>query len=940
MSTRPFCGLAHSLLVPSILSLSFFLQLNAQAQIVPDNSLGANRSVVDGNGVITGGLRFSQSSNLFHSFERFDIAPNSAGVFVNPVGVSNIFARVTGNMPSNINGVLGVNGSANLYFINPNGILFGGGSGLGLRGGSLILGTANGIEFGGNGGVFSAVNPQQPLLTMQVPVGLQMGNQPKSIEFNNTQIALGSVDGTQSQQNLVVVGGDVVINNSVVETNNLQSNLEIAGIAESGTVRLSPNKQILTLPENTKRSSVYVRNDSSNNGITAIFNINELSGDIKIQAHNIDVSNLSSLPNSRATILNQSVGQNQNIKSGNIIIDSTGDIKVLGVNSSILADVPQGNTLVGGDITIKAQNLSVLEGGVITVTPLVGTTTMGGNIDIQVQDRVFVGAPQTLKESGIYIGTLGSGNAGIMNISASRIVIQDGGQLSADNRNRNGIGGSGNAGTVNIVATNSVEISGVGEPENVGEAGKPSALATFTGTNGNAGSVNIATPQLLVTNGAVITSGTDGKRAGSIFICGIDGRRSEKVIVSGTSPNGNGSRIRSITTTDNDGGSININAKEVLLLEGGRIDTRTQALENRPLPGGNAGNITINANIINASGGSQVISATEGPGQAGKIEVNADESIDLSGFDPNFETKAKNLQPVQQNIGSSSGFISRAQPNSSGRGGDIVLNTSRLNVLDTARVTVDSAGNGNGGNININSRNIFLDRGAIVANTTAANGGNVFLSPQSLLLLRNRSEISASAGAGGNGGNVNIQSPDGLVVAIPNGNSDITANAVGGQGGRINVGVFNIFGFSDSVKFPELSNITASSNEGAQGTVSINTPGTNPDQGLEPLPIAPRSPDFSSTCRPGSTQVTNSLVDSSRGGIPVNPGETLTALSTWSDSRYRSENPPTPTSNSEVLAAQGWIKGKNRTVVLTTRSNSQDRQVTFKVKGNQDCYGR
>lgn len=944
MSAHPFYRLTHSVLMPSILSFSFFSQLNAQAQIVPDNTLGANGSVVDSNGLITGGLRFSQSANLFHSFGRFDIAPDSAGVFVNPIGVTNIFARVTGNMPSSINGVLGVDGSANLYFINPNGILFGTGSGLNLKGGSLTISTANGIEFANSGGVFSTVNPQQPLLTMQVPVGLQIGNQSESIRFNNAQVALGSIDRTKIKQNLVVVGGDVLINNSILEVNNFQSSLEIAGISESGTVKLDSSiEQTIVLPENAKRSNLYVQNDLSNNGVTSISNINESSGNIRIQARDVNISNLSNLPDSRAYILNQSVGENQNTKSGNVIIDSTGDVKVLGVNSIILADVPKGNTLIGGDITIKAQNLSVLEGGTITVTPLAGTTTLGGNIDIQVKDKVLISAPQTLKESGIYVGTLGSGNAGVINISASSIVVRDGAQLSADNRNRNSniSGGSGNAGTINITATDFVEIAGVGEPENVGEAGKPSALTTFTGTNGNAGSVNIATSKLFVTDGAVISSGTDGKMAGSIFISGADGKKADRVTISGASPNGNGSRIRSITTTNNDGGSININAKEVLLEEGGRIDTRTQALADRPLPGGNAGNITISANIVKASGGSQIISATEGPGQAGKIEVNADESIDLEGFDPNFEKKEMNLPPVQRSIGSASGFVSSAQPNSSGRGGDIILNTSRLSISDTAKIAVDSAGNGNGGNINVNSRNIFLNQGSIIAKTTFADGGNVLLSPKSLLLLMNKSEISGSAAAGGNGGNVNIQSPDALVVAIPNENNDITANAVGGQGGQIRLGVFNIFGFSDSVKFPELSNISASSAQGAQGTVTIDTPGTNPDQGLEPLPIEPRSPDFSSTCRPGSTQITNSLVDSGRGGIPVNPGETLSALSTWSDNRYRSENLPTPaSSNSEILEAQGWVKNKNRTVVLTTRSNSQNAQVTLRLKGNQDCYGR
>jgi filamentous hemagglutinin family protein len=939
MSVQPFHGLVRYVLIPSALSLSFFWQLKAQAQIVPDNSLGSNGSIVDANGRITGGVKFSQGSGLFHSFGEFNIAPNSAGIFANPVGVDNIFARVTGGNSSNINGVLSVEGNANLYLINPNGVAFGGGAYLDLRG-SLVVSTANGIEFGNNGGVFSAANPQVPLLTMQVPVGLQMGNRPKPIELKDVRLSLVSLDSTQTSQNLLIVGGDISLNNSIIEVRKNQSNLEIAGISSAGTVKLGSGRELLVLPENIERSNVYIQNNSS------IYNFSMFTGDIRIQANNIEITNFSNQPNSSSRVLNQSYGSGWIGKSGDVIIDSTGNVVINGGgelnarSTGFAANITAESSLTGGDIKIKAVNLSILEGGIVLVVPSPGSTTNGGNVAIQVKDTVLIAAPETHIEGGIYSGALGSGNAGDLNISTKKLVIRNSGQLSADNSSGDVRypNGTGNAGNIYINASDSVEVVGVRYFID-GKVPKPTGIATFTSTVGSAGNINILTPQLSVIDGASITSSTAGGRAGSINISGNNGGQSDVVKLTGSDIQENASRIRSVTRTANNAGAININSKTLLLLEATRIDSRTDGSTSS----GNSGDITINASVVRATGGSQIISTTDGIGNAGKIEVNANEAIDFSGFDPLFDQRNDQNRPyklerVQQNIDPYSGANSQATPNSSGRGGDVILNTPRLNVSDQARLTVEGKGSGNGGNINANSDKILLDRGSIIAKTTSANGGNILLSPLSLLFLRNQSEISASAAAGGNGGNVNIQSPNSLIVAIPNENSDITANAIGGQGGRVNVEVFNTFGFSNSVNFPGLSNITASSAQGAQGTVTINTPGTNPDQGLEPLPIEPRSPDFSASCRPGSTQVTNSLVDSGRGGTPVNPGETLSALSTWSDDRYRSENPPTPSNTSEIIEAQGWVRGKNRTVVLTTRSNAQNRQITLKVKDNQNCY--
>ncbi|BAZ15479.1 filamentous hemagglutinin outer membrane protein [Calothrix sp. NIES-4071] len=100
-----------------------FAPLPIYAQIIPDNTLSTEASKLTSNDVINGGAQ--RRNNLFHSFTQFNINDGQRVYFANPVGVTNILTRVTGGQASNILGTLGVDGTANLFLINPSGIYFG-----------------------------------------------------------------------------------------------------------------------------------------------------------------------------------------------------------------------------------------------------------------------------------------------------------------------------------------------------------------------------------------------------------------------------------------------------------------------------------------------------------------------------------------------------------------------------------------------------------------------------------------------------------------------------------------------------------------------------------------------------------------------------------------------------------------------------------------------
>jgi filamentous hemagglutinin family protein len=130
--------------------------------------------------LITGGAQRGQ--NLFHSFEQFNVTEGRGAYFTSPsADIVNILSRITGNNISEIFGTLGTNGASqpNLFLINPNGIVFGENASLNV-GGSFYASTVSSIVF--ENGEFSATNVDDPpLLTINMPIGLNFGNNPGDI---------------------------------------------------------------------------------------------------------------------------------------------------------------------------------------------------------------------------------------------------------------------------------------------------------------------------------------------------------------------------------------------------------------------------------------------------------------------------------------------------------------------------------------------------------------------------------------------------------------------------------------------------------------------------------------------------------------------------------------------------------------------------------------
>ncbi|MCJ8281270.1 MAG: filamentous hemagglutinin N-terminal domain-containing protein, partial [Rivularia sp. ALOHA_DT_140] len=176
-----------------ILSLCLCWVSSVNAQIIKDESLGIEASTVKPNidikglpaDLIEGGAK--RGINLFHSFREFNIDDSQRVYFSNPSGIENILTRVTGGKVSNILGTLGVDGSANLFLINPKGIVFGENAKLDLNG-SFVGTTADAIKFGEDR-LFNVNSPDIPSQLLTVNPSAFLFNQIQAGKIENRSIS-------------------------------------------------------------------------------------------------------------------------------------------------------------------------------------------------------------------------------------------------------------------------------------------------------------------------------------------------------------------------------------------------------------------------------------------------------------------------------------------------------------------------------------------------------------------------------------------------------------------------------------------------------------------------------------------------------------------------------------------------------------------------------
>ncbi|MEM9771852.1 MAG: S-layer family protein, partial [Cyanobacteria bacterium P01_D01_bin.73] len=824
--------------------------------------------------------------NLFHSFDQFSVPTGRIAEFQHG-GVDRIFSRVTGNLPSDIDGTIRAGGSADLFLLNPNGVLFGPNARLDI-GGSFFATTAEQVSFA-DGTVWGiGSNTAAPLLTSTVPMGLQWGGRsgeiravggealpvpemeegvavskntvptPEgglSVNPGNTLALVGrslNLDGAYlttpgGQSVLAAVGADADV--SLVPTDLGWQIGEVTGAASHGAIRLERGAVIDV--SGPGGGAVQILGDSYFMGDRSIILADTL-GDQNGRGVDVNVANINLIDGSFVSSVSFGSGNAGDINIVGDEISLVGARPLQDALSELFAMSVQNPSLLGsgffamgfntgdsGNISVTATNLTMSTSAFLSVAPSGGGN--GGLVDLNIADTLL------LDGSEVFADTFGAGRAGDITARARRVVGINGGGLFASTF------AGGDGGDLRILATESIEFIGT-----TSDGAFASGLSSnsYPDSTGTGGLVLMQAPVVRLLDGGLAVAVVFGEGAG---------------------------------------GAVVVDAPELLELRGSR--TELTNLNTRTQGAGPAGDVVVTAGRVVLADGGVIFSSTLNSGNAGAVTINAD-SLELIGRSPGtqrggvpFPSGIRSDASVNSVLEGSAFIVGisdlEALREGLGNAGDVTINVDTLRLSDGSELAVSNGaldnafGQSQAGDLVVRANRVLLENGSrITADPSTGSGGNVDIQTN-LLELRNGSQITTNASGASTGGNIFLDAD--LVAAF--GNSDITANAVNGAGGQVSIVTQGLFGLAFRDRLTPANDITATSQLGAEfeGQVSITTPEVDSGAGLVELPMNLVDP---------AQQITNhcaalgsEFIAVGRGGLPTDPTVALRDRSGWIDWR-------------------------------------------------------
>ena len=784
---RVFASLFSTL---SLAILGCVIPVAAKAQVTPDGTTATTVNQDGNNYAIEQGDRVGD--NLFHSFDEFSIPTGGSAGFNNAADVVNIFSRVTGGNISNIDGLLRANGAANLFLLNPNGIILGENARLDL-GGSFFASTADSLLFEGDA-EFSASNPQAaPLLEVSIPIGLSFRDRPGDIVNRSlVQNSAGESVGLEvaSGNNLTLLGGDINFDAGGVTAR--EGDIELGGLSEAGIVSIGEDGR-LNFPANIAKADINLSNRANVKATGR--------GNVAVNARNLNLS-AGELGFSSIRVEVTADSASTQAQAGDVSIDVADKITVDG--SLINNDVAEESIGDGGNITIRAGSLELLDGGEVNARTL-GRGDAGAVEVTATRDIIADGEDSNGIPSGItsQINQGAEGDSGDVTISTNNLALTAGGQINASTFGR------GNAGAVEVTARGDISIDG----EDSGGSYSGITSQVTSDAEGNAGGVTISTNNLALTAGGQVDADTFGRGdAGAVEVTARGNISVDGEDLGGV-PSGITSRVNQ--GAEGDSGGVTISTNNLNLTTGGRINAstfgrgnagavRVTATGNISIDGedlggiysgiasqvapnaeGDSGDVTISTNNLALTAGGRIDASTGGRGNAGAVEVTATGDISIDG---------------ENSSGLPSGITSLVDSDAEGDSGDVIVSTNNLNLTTGGQVDASTLGRGNAGAVKVtatgdisadgeNSNGIYNSSiASLVTPDAEGDSGGVTISTDNLDLTAG-SQINASTFSRGDAGAVEVTATGDISVdgensgGLPSSIASVVNQGAGNAGG-------------------------------------------------------------------------------------------------------------------------------------------------------------
>ena len=698
-------------------------RMAAAQNITVDGRFSPAQTLVGPNYSITANLGKQVGSNLFHSFGQFGLATGESAAFSGPATISNVIGRVTGGNSSSIDGKIQSNiAGANLYLINPSGIVFGPNATVNVSG-SFHASTADYLKMS-DGAKFQATNPDASTLSAAPPAAFGfLTARPAAITVNGS--TLGPVPGT-----LGVVAGPVSITGATLSAP--AGTIHVTSVAGTGEVPVDPrNTAALTVtsfgPVDIKGGSTLDVSDPSEprqrrqrvhprRGIDDRCQRNQrrqLWFGLRRTCSSLRGEN-------QVTLSNGAYVHAVAMGSGNgagVMISTAAS----GVISADASTVQTGSTGPG-----NGGPLSV-ETGQLTLTNRAGFNSLaqgggnGGDISVTARSLLLdISAPVDpttglFSPIGIFSDTAGVGRGGSITIAAGQLTLHNGAAVLAQSS------GAGAGGRVAVSVSGALTVD------------SGASLGTVAFAVGNAGDVSVsaAGPITIDMSVGALPSILQGIASLTFDI----GNAGNVTVTAGTLSIVNNGEIASITFGQGNAGSVAAAASDQLTIDGALASLAALptsiAADAEPGSTGNAGKVTVTAGNLGIFNGGLIEVGTFGSESVGSIAVNVAGQLSIDGSAASFFGTGFS----GTGIFSDAGFVKGSHDVQGGTPGDITVKAGTLSIVNNGEISANIFGAGNAGNVTVNAGTLSIFNNGSISSQTfgAGKGGDVTVNVSGML---------------------------------------------------------------------------------------------------------------------------------------------------------------------------------------------------------------